>query len=141
MDKIQQYNEYRQSKKIVFFMLLLIGVIILASIITQFVNPLRRSGDRIRNDILKVTPVGMNMDEVRKVIAKENWRMTGGSSERGYTDHRHSPPRQPVGEKYICADIGQISYFIILSCTVRIYWGFDENGKLIDVYVVKYLNI
>ena len=133
-----------KKKSIVIYIFILIGVIISTMIIISYINnPLQKSANRIREDILKFTPVGMSMDEVEIVIRAENWRIAEGSSERGYINPNPSLPieQRIVGEKYIGADIGISRYLIILSQSIRVYWGFDEDGKLIDVYVTKYLNI
>ena len=75
----------------------------------------------------------MTMDETIAVIEEKNWMIAESSSEYGYKNH-DSQPGQRVGEKYIAADIGPSGHFWY----VRAYWGFDKNGKLIDVYVIKY---
>ena len=81
----------------------------------------------------------MSMDKVEAVIGEKSWRIAERRSDLGYRNHRH-PAGRRVGGKYFGADVGK-SRFRIFSQTVRAYWGFDENDKLIDVYVVKHLDI
>ena len=100
-----------------------------------FFNPLLKSSRAIRADILRLTPIGMSMDEVRTIIEiNYNWRIRTGSSERGYVNPHNPPETRVVGEKHITADLGR-GFLLIVSSS----WGFDKNGKLIDVYVEKYL--
>ena len=40
-----------------------------------------------------------------------------------------------IGEKSISVLIGE--YRTIFTTSVTVFWGFDENSKLIDIYVWK----
>jgi uncharacterized SAM-binding protein YcdF (DUF218 family) len=128
-----------KKRKWIILSIIVLGVISMIIVVPFINNPLQKSPNRIRDDILKITPVGLSMDEVRTVIGEQNWRVAEGSSEHGYRNHNH-PAGQRVGVKYIGADVGK-SRFLFFFQTVRVYWGFDENDKLIDVYAVKHLDI
>jgi arginine deiminase len=60
-------------------------LIISGVIVLHLSNPLRRSETRIREDILKITPIGTSMDEVIEIIQNnEKWELFNISYERGY---------------------------------------------------------
>lgn len=107
-----------------------IGIVILS-------NPLRKSPEKLRLEMLKKTPIGMQLDEVEK-IARTMGEHTTVSLTTGF-------PKQEIGDKRIVGvksirtDIGD--YWAIpplpMITSVTYFWGFDENGKLIDIWVWK----
>ena len=103
---------------------------------------LMKSDRRIRKDILKLTPIGSSMEEVVKVVENnEKWEIDWIWDNRGYGIDKNGIPGEPdedsnlVGAKSISADIG--CYYIPLKTYVTVYWGFDENSKLIEIAVRK----
>ena len=116
-------------------LVIFVSVIYALSIV---LNPLRRPVGNIRENILELTPIGSNMEDVMIVI-KDNikWRFMGGSYEYGYVNYTYAPGSRTVGVKHLTAELGKSSYFWY----VVVSWGFDENSKLIDVYVTKSLDI
>ena len=108
------------------------GVAFVLVVGTVYINPfgLLRSEESLRSWMLRITPIGMNMEEVIGVIEeKNNWRIMSRSYEYGYTDAGYPP----VGEKHIIADLGKGGIFWYKYAS----WGFDADGILIDVYVSK----
>ena len=123
----------------------LIALLLLAFVlaIVVFSNPLRKSQEHIRSDILKLTPMGTTMDDaIRAIKSNKKWKIDGISYENGYRRPGKSDPADAalgretiVGEKSIRVFIGEYRNIFITSVTV--FWGFDENSNLIEVYVWK----
>ena len=108
---------------------------------------LRQTEEEIRAYMLELTPVGMSMDEARIVLeqrfrveAWDSWSMDYLNGVWRSFDpriHAYRPPH--IGVKSINLELGSYRRdFNLLSHTfVYAGWGFDENGKLVDVYVSK----
>jgi len=114
--------------------------IILAIAIPIMLNPLRRPISSVRKYVLSHTPIGMSMDEVKTVIEEQKWGIAFESTEQGYSNSRLPPGQRIIGEKHIYSYMGTSRVALIVPVLVSVYWGFDEDGKLIDVYVVKILS-
>ena len=142
--------------KFVICILIALVILILGGIIIMILlNPLRRSEERIREDILLMTPIGSTMEEVIEVIENNRrWTNEHEIYDRGYGiirvgsegNHRYFSTInyykgqrtfvKTVGVETIRLDIGD--YHNPLSHTVvLVHWAFDENGKLIDIAVGK----
>jgi len=99
----------------------------------------------VRNHILRLTPIGTNMNDVIEVIdANENWRIWQISYEWGF-EHPRGSVIDPVfiGDKFIRVYAGRywpamvpVGGFL-METSVSIFWGFDEDGELIEVSVLK----
>ena len=112
-------------------------------------HPLLRSPKRVLSETLKLTPMGMHIDDVAAIV--ENQTIIKNITEprppiidyeSGYVDPFGEVPGWPnivypgnrsiVGYKSI-----EVSYKTHYNTYISIYWGFDDDGKLIDVYVHK----
>ena len=143
-------------KKIILYTLLGLLVIVLGVIvINYFSNPLRKSEERIRENILGITPIGMSMEDVIKVIEDgEQWDKNhknyewvgkyryydyGFSIKNGRIVMRHHGYRyndvEMIGKETLEAVIGQYRNFF--EVTVFAYWAFDEDDRLVDVGILK----
>jgi len=129
-------KRFSKREKIIFYCLV---VVIMLLSIPAIVNPMRRPAPLIRLHVLWNTPIGMNMEEVIEIIENnERWGSPIINRDSGFV---HPSPwvhgasgTLIVGEQSI--QIRHIySIPLFLDRTVRILWGFDENGKLIEVYV------
>jgi len=117
--------------------------IVLVAISISLSNPLRRSQEKIKESILELTPIGMGMDDVLKVIENnKRWEIRYVRYDFGYRRPGIPDPADValgrgtyIGEKSIRVFLGDYRNIFITSVTV--FWGFDENSKLIDVYVWK----
>jgi len=143
----------RKRTQIVLSLLLLI---VLATIVTLFTNPIRRPTSSVRNYILRRTPVGTDIEDVIEFISNKSWEIHFISRERGF---RHPNPqfipgqfteeelRYPIdiGEQSIIVFAGRYrtwyKFLFIVPTDVTIFWGFDANGKLIEVHVAKIYDI
>jgi uncharacterized membrane protein len=133
------------KKKIIFVIIIVILAIIMAVAILVLSDPLRRSAERIRIDMLKHTPIGMSMEEVIKVIeSNNNWEI-GRTRDNGYIIRNRLPDiditrgnENTVGVKSMEVYIGSYNFFYFAGRTiVWIYYAFDEDSKLVDIAVGK----
>jgi len=121
-------------------------------IIVLIINPMRRPLFMAENYILRIVPIGTDMDEAIEILENHrNWNIAW-ISDRGF---RHPRPHdiRPmihssewpviVGDKSIRVDVGRhwpAHFFgpgLLMEAIVSIFFGFDEDGKLTDVYVWK----
>ena len=110
---------------------------------------LRQSEEEIRAYFLELTPIGMNMEDARRMIEYhfqiDEWGYGpwGIDFENGVR-RRYIPgidPYRPphIGVKSLNLRLGQYrrSGRLLASTFVFASWGFDENSELVDVYVSK----
>ena len=127
-------------KKIIIFTLL--GLVLIAVgvyAISYLTNPLKRSEERIRYDILALTPIGSSIEDVIGTIENnESWEWSGHINRyHGFPADANNNVR--VGEQSIRVTIGRyqgINRFPYVTHVV-VFWGFDESSKLIDIRVWK----
>jgi hypothetical protein len=98
-------------------------------------NPLRRSEAHIRRELLRETPLGTQLASVQQHIAHKGWSVLYVSEKSGFYDQRKRPA-SVVGEKSIRASLGDYQD-IPLKANVTVYWGFDKDSRLIDIWVWK----
>ena len=121
----------------------LVCVLLAWYVIPMTYNPMRRSAPMIRNHILRHTSIGMCMEEVIEVIENnESWGTPVINRDSGF---RHPalfvegpdgrPTSATIGEKQIQSAPEWYNTLLIFERHIRIFWGFDENGKLIEVHV------
>jgi hypothetical protein len=128
------------------FVLFLLFVLIILLTILIFSNPMRRPKTWIKNDVLKLTPIGMNMEDVINVIIKkEEWKNYNINNQFGYVkdEVKNNSEKIFVGEKSITVFWGKYNTVFIfpMATHVTIFWGFDEDLKLIDVYIKKTIDV
>ena len=110
-------------------------------------NPLYKSHDALKSYLLNITPIGTNMDDAKSAVRKafklrnsDVWvdmEMGYKINDRGlsYTYGLDSS-YTIVGEKSIYFDFGQVGFNFVGA-----YYAFDENDKLIEILVVKTLDV
>lgn len=94
--------------------------------------------EHIRERMLKITPVGTTKALVIKTIEDKNWTWSESIKGKGYDLQAVYSPTGTggvIGDHYISSCIGEYPSPFITS--VVVIWVFDENSKLIDVYVEK----
>jgi len=131
---------------------IIIGVMIIVAIplvwllISAISNPLTRSEEQIRNDLLKVTPIGTSMEDVIAAIeGHEKWKIFHINENRGYKINSdgtlrrswHSGGYITIGEKSLDVELGKG----IITSYVGAWYGFDENSSLIDITIFKELDL
>lgn len=124
-------------KKIVYSTLIVLLSIILVLVIIMFLNPLRRSEEQIKRNMLKLTPIGTSMEVVISIIDGNKWKYH--VRDYGYffihgLPSRHAS-RPAIGVKSIDAYLGE--YRTIFLTGVSVFYGFDEDSILIDIAVLK----
>ena len=123
---------YKRKIKLIF--LIALAVIILVTML----SPLRRSAEHIRENMLKLTPIGMSMEDViRTIEGNDKWEIVYINYEYGYS----ITGKPTVGEKSIQVLIGKYKTAFLIDTYVTVFWGFDENTQLVDIYVDKDLNL
>jgi len=135
-------------KHILLVLAIIGGVLLMLSLISMLYNPMLRPTPMIRCHILRHTPIGMDMEEVIEIIENNaRWGSSMINRESGFRNPSLSvegsdgrPTAATVGVKSIQTN-HRYSIPLFLDRSVRIWWGFNENGKLIDVYVVSWFVI
>ena len=70
-------------KKFLFWILIIIGIILLLIVLRLLTNPRSRTGDEIRNELLLEMPIGTYEDEMRAFIEEhEHWEIQRGLLDR-----------------------------------------------------------
>jgi hypothetical protein len=119
------------------FVLWLPPLAIAAAIGVRVVTDWRRSSDEtIRERLLEAAPLGSSLSEVEAVVKNGRWPYEV-HARRGFYDQRVRPARV-VGAQHIEANLGDyLNIPIPLPSNVTVFWGFDPDGRLIDVWVWK----
>lgn len=114
-------------------------------------NPLIWSEDVIKARLLEDVPIGTSMEEAESYVKKKGWKVIYISEKDGFWDQRKSDPERyscrsggngrieygdcVVGDKNMRTELGE--YRIIFITSVTVFWGFDNQGQLIDIWVWK----
>jgi hypothetical protein len=119
-----------------FFISILAGLVTLAAVAASPVG-LRRSETAIRASILALTPLGSSSETVLALVQKEKWKSQGLDNRSGFLKQEHGKKSEVVGVAHIQAYLGHHWTFPFLRTDVTAYWGFDTQGRLIDVWIWK----
>ena len=84
---------------------------------------IRQPRAAIEGALLRETPLGSSMAEVRAVIVRKHWSLS----------------RYTRSDTAITAQLGEYSSFL-LSMGVWATWKFNPDGKLVEVTIVKELD-
>jgi len=105
-------------------------------------NPMRRPGSMPTEYVLSLTPIGTHMNDVISIVENHrDWRIVTINRERGFADPHQGglsveQGRTIVGEQSIRVGAGYFRPVGLLTRTVvTVFYGFDADGYLIDVYV------
>jgi len=105
--------------------------------------PLRLSEGKIRDWVLKRTPLGTSLEQVRVYTDSKAWRDRFYVEDGGtYWGHNYwldgnAPAGQTVGDKSIRGDLGDYLNAALGTTQVTAFWGFDTNDQLVNVWVQK----
>jgi ABC-type glycerol-3-phosphate transport system permease component len=129
-----------KKRKVVLTILLLLVVVILAPFILMIPNPMRRPQEMARDYILRLTPMGTHIDDVVTIMERNGYGSLHVNLNSGFRTPPPSPHDARIG--VMSASIGMGNYYLTWyrwfhTTEVGVFWGFDEDGKLIDVYVRK----
>lgn len=93
--------------------------------------------------MLELTPIGTNMYDVLEIVRTNGWKdVTGGYAQindRGVPMEELGSVGEPIGEKSIRAIVGEYTKFFKTS--VYVWWAFDKDSKLIEIFVRKQTQI
>ncbi|MDD4493087.1 MAG: hypothetical protein PHV32_01840 [Eubacteriales bacterium] len=130
---------------IIFGIVCLAVVVCVCGIIAILSNPLRKSNEHIRKDLLKSAPIGTSMEDVLTVIGEnKNWKIL-------QYEGRYKPwPPDSDDEKSLITDsfirskeikvlLGE--YIAFLPRIVYADFLFDEDLNLIDIVVNKGMDL
>jgi len=150
------------ARKLLACVLVVFCIIVFLSLIQilfnplQFVNPLRKSQERIKMDMLELTPIGTSINVANRILAEAK-RKNGWTSLQLYRDMgisisslRLTP--EDTRHKLENIDSGYIgvqSIQLLLgayrclyaSVPVFVYFAFCENETLDNIFVVKFTSI
>ena len=102
-------------------------------------NPLSKPSEQIRTELLEITPIGASMGEAQVAIRdnSDGWWIVNVNRRFGVDMSRHGGQvGETTGESSIRVNLGGYGFFIFWA-TVEAEWAFNENGELIDIFVVK----
>ena len=136
-------------KHILLVPVMLVTILLSWFFVPMIFNPMRRPAPMIRSYILRHTPIGMCIEEVIETIGNnERWGNPLINREVGFAHPRRNVPGWPVEALTGTSIVGSQSirtsperYYLWniagskMPVNTRILWGFDEDGKLIEVYV------
>jgi len=130
MRKIEGLNIVKMKK---YFLMTIIGVLFMSC--SQF--SLRNSEENIKEDILKLTPIGSSMNEVIEVINNnKNWQILSNGTWKQWSSLSEYEIQQQkdniIRIKTIRVLLGRW-----LMQNVSAGWELDENGIVIDVNIRK----
>ena len=149
----------RRVKKIIIYILLGISILIVITlavfslrILFDLANPLRQSVEYIREEVLSITPIGMNMEDAIVVLeatrSDRNWGQLRVNNRVGVTHGELGLPRRPedialnrgttVGEYSLRMSLG--GYRNFFATGIHVWWAFDEDLELIEVFVQKQIS-
>jgi len=131
-------NSKELKLSILILLVSLAGLILVALVV---LNAPRRPWLLTRNYVLRITPIGTHVDDVRATVSDiENWHGSGVFSDRGFTRTSASGELTVVGDKHMRARVSrnESSGHTIFSAVI--YWGFDYNGNLINVYIRRFIS-
>ena len=136
-------NNTWQIIKSTFIVSICIMMVIVAVIAS---DPLRRSNTHIREQVLKITPIGTNMENVIEIIENnDKWEIENVYYGSDYTNQKPLSPElptesegSPTWDKSILVLGGE--YRTIFITSVTIFWEFDEDSKLIEINIRAYID-
>jgi hypothetical protein len=91
------------------------------------------SEEQIRAQVLKKIPLGAKIAQVRAFCASEKLKCNF-SEDAGFLNQRTG---KIIGTKSAWAVLYERTEIPLTITSVAVYWGFDGNGQLIDVWIWK----
>jgi hypothetical protein len=110
-----------------------VALIVIAGWIAS--QPLLRSENSIRAALLKKTPLGSSVTEVRMFVDRRGWLDRKYIGSGGFLKQAPGKPAEVVGATSMCGDLGH--YWLPFRTDVTAFWGFDTSNRLVDIWVWK----
>jgi len=112
-------------KDIIIALAVIMGIAVFFTVVINTITPyLFKPAEAIKRDLLRTTPIGMDIDDVFEVLKNDKKHKNWSVPMNNYVPKRGDT--QIKGLHY-----GLPPY-------IGVSWMFDEDGKLIDIYVRKY---
>ncbi len=86
--------------------------------------------------VLSKTPLESHISDVREFISTREWKVAYDSETHGFLDQREPGNLSTVGSMSIRSEVGSYQGIPFLTY-VTVFWGFDGDGQLIDIWVWK----
>ena len=98
------------------------------------------SGQRLHGVVRfsRDTPLGTPSNDVRAFLEQRGWLDHNYAGTTGFYRQEPGEPPRVIGVSSLHARLGY--YYLSLRTDVTAYWGFDDNGRLVDVWVRKTVN-
>ena len=130
----------KKKRKVTITILCLLALLTLVTLIPMFTTFYRRPRNMIRSHILRITPLGASIEDVIDIVeSREDWYVRHISFERGF--QLEAPGFPVIGEMSVRVHLGTYrtwhKWFPLMEWDVDIFWGFDMNGRLIEVHIRK----
>jgi len=87
----------------------------------------------IEASLLSMAPIGSQKEEVLRALDGKGWGPVR-AKKGGFLKQEPPRPMEIIGVASIAVHLGDYGFF---RTSVDAFWGFDEKGKLIDVWVWK----
>ena len=106
------------------------------SVISTTFSPLAKPNEDVAKDLEKFTPIGIQKNEILDIIEKnDGWRQSS-TSNRGHLAPGSTLDNPIViGVESVSAHIGTYTNFFLMH--VYSTWVFDENSKLVAIFVSR----
>ena len=99
-------------------------------------SPLRKPEEVIKSDILTSVPYGSDISEILIFLKNNEYEIVALNEKSGFSDRR-TKPSKIIGDMFIRARFGEYRSGLLSIVSVAVFFGFDESGKLIDIWVWK----
>ena len=97
---------------------------------------LRQSAERTEAALLALTPLGSSPEAVLELVKKKGWSSPGFNAHAGFLKQQ-SPQSAVIGRSHIRASLGNYQALPLGTTNVTAFWGFDENRRLIQIWIWK----
>ena len=120
--------------------LLIVAIMLVWSVTVMIYSPMRRPASMIRNHVLRHTPIGTYIDDAIEIIeSNERWGTPIVNRNTGFMAPGIGVPDRPfhsvIGDQSVQTRPERQNVILFHERSLRIFWGFDENGKLVEVLV------
>jgi len=88
----------------------------------------------------KLTPKGTDINKVSEILTNKRWEVMGYRREGGFLKQGKPDKYETnkydsiVGAMSLRGELGDVSFYFI-KINVTVFWGFDKNGKLTDIWI------
>ncbi len=113
------------------------SILVSALIVSGCSFGLRRDSTHIEASLLEMTPIGSSPETVLQVIKTKDWQTKGHNLQNGFYKQPPGRKAETVGVTHIQASLGDYHRFPIGTTNTSAFWGFDSDGRLIEVWIWK----